>query len=68
MLRMTTVAEFTAPEDGMVLRRIEGACLSTDDKPNVDIASGSVMVETDTGDVYFYDEEEGWIKQFSFQE
>lgn len=68
MLRMTTVAEFTDPESGMVLRKVEGACLSTDDKPTVAIASGSIIVETNTGVVSFYDEDEGWIPQFSFQE
>lgn len=26
-----------------------------------------VWTETDTGDVYFYDQTNGWTKQFSFQ-
>ena len=26
-----------------------------------------IWVETDTGDVYFYDETNSWSKQFSFQ-
>ena len=28
--------------------------------------SGSMLVETDTGTVFFYDEEDGWVEQFSF--
>lgn len=38
---------------------IEGACLSDDTKPTGNIATGSKMLEVDTGDVYAYDEEAG---------
>lgn len=34
---------------------IEGACLSTDDKPS-SVTNGSVMIEMDTGTVYMFDE------------
>ena len=44
---------------------IEGACLSTDTKPD-NCSTGSIMVEVDTGDVYFFDGT-SWVKQFSFQ-
>ena len=44
---------------------IEGSCLHTDSKPT-DCATGSIMVEADTGDVYFFDCSD-WVKQFSFQ-
>ena len=32
------------------------ACLSTDTKPTTNIATGSIALEVDTGDVYAYDE------------
>lgn len=35
---------------------VEGACLSTDSKPTTGILNGSVLIEMDTGKVYFYDE------------
>lgn len=35
-------------------------------KPTTGLFVG-IWVETDTGDVYFYDETNGWTKQFSFQ-
>lgn len=44
---------------------IEGACLHADDKP-LECAVGSIMVEVDTGDVYFFNGTT-WVKQFSFQ-
>lgn len=45
----------------------EISCLSTDTKPTI-FAQGSIAVETDTGNVYFFDESSGeWVKQFSFQ-
>lgn len=52
-------------EDGT--RYGEYACLSTDDKPvEIGLATGSLALEVDTGDVYAYDEEgaEGseWVK------
>ena len=42
---------------------IEGACLHDDTKPLRNLASGSLMLEVDTGDVYAFDEEGGeWDK------
>lgn len=47
---------------------IEGACDSDETKPTDYIADGSIMVESNTGDVYFFNAKtETWIKQFSFQ-
>lgn len=50
---------------------IEVACLSTDTKPTANIATGSILTETDTGKVYFFDEAGAagseWVEQFSFQ-
>lgn len=52
-------------EDGT--RYGEYACLSTDDKPvEVGLATGSLALEVDTGDLYAYDEEGSpgseWVK------
>lgn len=42
--------------------RVEGSCLSSDNKPN-DVANGSILIEMDTGDVYQFDEENSiWLK------
>ena len=47
---------------------IEGSCSSTDTKPTEGICDGSKVEESDTGDVYFFNEDsETWIYQFSFQ-
>ena len=35
---------------------IEAAGLSTDDKPTANVATGSLVMEVDTGDIYAYDE------------
>lgn len=35
---------------------IEVACLSTDTKPTVNVVTGSLALEVDTGDVYAFDE------------
>ncbi len=37
-------------------RWVQGACLSTDDKPTQGILNGSCLIEMDSGKVYFYDE------------
>lgn len=43
--------------------------LSTDSKPTDGVRNGSIFVEIDTGDVYFFNEAgPAWVKQFSFQE
>lgn len=49
------------------VRYVELSCSSGDTKPVEDMANGSIAVEADTGDVYFYEETNGWVKQFSFQ-
>lgn len=47
---------------------IEGACASTDSKPIAGIATGSNLLEADTGDFYVYDEAStAWVKQLSLQ-
>ena len=55
-----------APDENLFY--VEGSCTSTDTKPTDGIADGSIFIESDTGDVYFYNEDsETWIEQFSFQ-
>ena len=44
---------------------IEGACLSTDDKP-VGYATGSKITEVDTGKLFMYSGS-AWVEQFSYQ-
>lgn len=39
--------------------------LSTDDKPEHNIGTGSLFLEVDTGDVYSYDEEGGEWNQIA---
>lgn len=51
-------------------RYIEASGSSDEDKILTnDIADGSITIESDTGDIYFYNEQQQeWIKQFSFQD
>ena len=48
---------------------IEAACLSSDTKPTDGrFATGSICVEVDTGNVFFYNAtSKQWVEQFSFQ-
>lgn len=49
----------------------EFAGLSTDTKPS-NVGTGSIFVEVDTGNVFFYNaagsSDSKWVKQFSLQE
>lgn len=52
-------------EDGLCTKKYaEGSCSSTDTKPTEGIAEGSSLTETDTGNVYLYNETNGWTKMF----
>lgn len=59
--------------DGKHLHYIEASGSSDEGKPEEEsvggpIADGSICIESDTGKVYFFNEEaEDWIEQFSFQ-
>ena len=49
-------------------RYVEISGDSTDTKPTANIVDGSLFVESNTGDVYLFNEESGdWVKQFSLQ-
>lgn len=64
MVRMVKVCAFN--DAGAVKHLVSCAGLSTDTKPT-GVVTGSDFTEVDTGDVYFFDEGSGWVKQFSFQ-
>lgn len=45
----------------------EGFCDSEDAKPAQNVSEGSTLTESDTGDVYMYNEQGGWAKMFSIK-
>ena len=52
--------------ENIIYKEISGD--STDTKPTAGICDGSIFSESDTGDVYFFNEKSSdWVKQFSFQ-
>ena len=54
------VLEYT---DEVYVKYVEASGLSTETKPTKGIATGSVFIEVDTSDAYFFNEESGeWIK------
>lgn len=57
MLRITKQKEVQNYPSLDAVTYIEGFCHSTDTKPMDRIATGSNIIEVDTGDVYFFDEE-----------
>lgn len=65
MVNIITNIPSRTPDFDHAKQYIEGGCMSTDEKP-LDCAVGSIMVEVDTGDVYFFNGT-AWVKQFSFQ-
>lgn len=63
---MVTFHVFSPRFDGKAYQ--EGACLSTDTKPTDGLANGSILVEVDSGKVFFFNEAASeWVEQFSFQ-
>ena len=63
MVRFTK--ELSLPDNS---RYVEACGLSTDTKPTTGIVTGSIFVEVDTGNVFFYNEaSSSWVEQFSFQ-
>ena len=62
------VCRIIAVENGENITYKEISGDSTDTKPTAGVCDGSIFSESDTGDVYFFNEESGdWKKQFSFQ-
>ena len=62
------VSRIVAVEGGENITYKEISGDSTDTKPTAGICDGSLFVESDTGDVYFFNEKSGdWVQQFSFQ-
>ena len=47
---------------------VELSCDALESKPTDNICDGSIAVESDTGKVYFFNEDSGaWVEQFAFQ-
>lgn len=62
------VVQLFAVESGVTKFYKEISGDSTETKPTTDIVDGSIFAESNTGDVYFFNEKSGdWVKQFSFQ-
>lgn len=56
MLRITKSMEVQNLPSLDAVIYLEGFCLSSDEKPTERIATGSNIIEVDTGNVYFFDE------------
>ena len=55
------IMESTTYEDGKL--HIGVSCLSTDTKPTEGVATGSILLEADTGDLYVFNEDAStWTK------
>lgn len=54
-------------DNGSQIVLVDVFCKSTDAKPTAKLATGSRLVEVDTGKVYLFDETSGWVEQFSLQ-
>jgi hypothetical protein len=69
-MRITLVKYYDIdPTTGAVNRLIEGYCDSTETKPTTGIADGSTLLETDTGDLYVFNEAgAAWVKYMALKE
>jgi hypothetical protein len=66
-MRDLVIKAFTV-ESGETVFYKEISGNSTEAKPTAGIVDGSIFVETDTGKVFFFNENAGnWVEQFSFQ-
>ena len=55
--------------EGDVITFFEGYCDSQDEKPSKNVCEGSNLIETDTGDWYFFNERgKEWIPELNIQE
>ena len=60
MIRYTKRQTVGSIEDGnktTYIEYVEGYCNTSDEKPIKNIANGSNLIDTDTGDWYFFNEE-----------
>lgn len=61
------VVEIT--QEGEVITFFEGYCDSQDTKPDKNVCEGSNLIETDTGDWYFFNERtKDWLLELNIQE
>ena len=68
MLRLTKQKELQNPPSLDAVTYIEGFCVAEDKKPTDRIATGSSLIEVDTGDVWFFNEETStWSALLSLQ-
>ena len=68
-IRIVSEKVLEVKDSGDVIVFLEGYCDSSDTKPTVNVAEGSNLIETDTGDWYFFNEPSGvWIKELTIQE
>ena len=66
MIRYTkrqTVGEIKDGNKTTYIEYLEGYCNTSDEKPTKNIANGSNLIDTDTGDWYFFNENtQTWSK------
>lgn len=56
--------EYVTTENGQPIELQEIYCTSSETKPTTGLAMGSVAIEVDTGDVFFFNETSGtWVEQ-----
>lgn len=56
--------EYVTTENGQPIELQEIYCTSLETKPTTGLAMGSVAIEVDTGDVFFFNETSGtWVEQ-----
>lgn len=68
-MRKVATKLFGPNENGEFHEYFEGYCDSSETKPTDLVADGSNVIETDTGDWYFFNEkEQEWVLQISLQE
>lgn len=64
----TLMSRLLAVESSGQVCYVELSGDSDETKPTSGIADGSIFTESDTGDVYLFNEASGdWVKQFSLQ-
>lgn len=68
-MRKTNVKAFGPDEHGEVYEYFEGFCDSSEEKPTDLVADGSNLIETDTGDWYFFNEKtQSWNLKLNIED